>query len=318
LTRGCILLFSPPGRFFLAFVPYHHSPCYSQAELTWPALTMTLEQKKNKLAAILKDMESVLIAFSGGVDSTLVLAMARSVLGKEKTLAVTAQSESLPQRELEDTQKLAGKLDVEHLIIATEEMASHEYRKNPVNRCYHCKSELYTKLSAIASKRHLAHIVNGINRDDLGDFRPGIAAAKDFGVASPLAEAGFTKQDIRELSHELGLSTWEKPAMACLSSRVPYGQAISPEKLAMIEQAEDLLYSLGFTELRVRHHGDIARIELKKDELPKIILKPVSDLVLKRFKEIGFSFVTVDLEGFRSGSLNEGLTEAAKETSGHV
>ncbi len=275
---------------------------------------MTLTQKRNSLETHLKSLESVVVAFSGGVDSALVLAMALETLGKDNTLAVTAQSESLAERELQAAKKLAKSLNAEHLILATHEMDSPQYRANPINRCYHCKSELYSKLSAIAGERNIAHIVNGINQDDLGDHRPGIVAAKEFGVVSPLAHSGFDKNDIRELSRQIGLSTAEKPAMPCLSSRIPYGEPVSPEKLSMIERAEDHLLSLGFTELRVRHHGDIARIELLKEEMPKFLANSVAEIVQERFKQIGFKYVTLDLEGFRSGRLNEGIIEIKEET----
>lgn len=253
------------------------------------------------------------MAFSGGVDSALVLAMSLAVLGKKNTLAVTAQSESLAERELEAAKKLAQSLGSEHLILPTQEMDSPQYRANPINRCYHCKSELYSKLAVIAGERNLAHIVNGVNQDDLGDHRPGIVAAKEFGVVSPLAQAGFSKNDIRELAREIGLTTWDKPANPCLSSRIPYGEPVSPEKLAMIERAEDLLLSLGFTEMRVRHHGDIARIEINKSDMPRILTEPVSVKIHERFKQIGFKYVTLDLEGFRSGRLNEGIIETKEE-----
>jgi pyridinium-3,5-biscarboxylic acid mononucleotide sulfurtransferase len=275
---------------------------------------MTLTQKRNSLETHLKDLQSVVVAFSGGVDSALVLAMALETLGKENTLAVTAQSESLAERELQAAKKLAHSLGAEHLVLRTNEMNSPEYRANPVNRCYHCKSELYSRLSAIAGERNIAHIVNGINQDDLGDHRPGIVAAKEFDVVSPLAQAGFDKNNIRELSRQIGLSNWEKPAMPCLSSRIPYGEPVSPEKLSMIEQAEDLLLALGFTELRVRHHGDMARIELPKSDMPRILQGSVSATIQERFKQIGFEYVTLDLEGFRSGRLNEGIIEIKEET----
>ncbi|GJL79232.1 MAG: adenine nucleotide alpha hydrolase [Nitrospinaceae bacterium] len=274
---------------------------------------MTLLQKQNVLERHLKGLKSVIVGFSGGVDSTLVLAMAHRTLGNENVLAVTAQSESLAERELKGAQQVADQIGVEHLILRTNEMASPKYRENPVNRCYYCKSELYSKLAAIAAKRNFAHIVNGINQDDLGDHRPGIVAAREFGVLSPLANAGFEKSDVRELSRHLGLTTSEKPAMPCLSSRVPYGEPISPEKLFMIERAEDLLLSLGFTQLRVRHHGDTARIELLKEEMPKIMDDSVAETVRGRFKQIGFKNVTLDLEGFRSGKLNDGLKEINQE-----
>ncbi|VAX29748.1 ATP-utilizing enzyme of the PP-loop superfamily, partial [hydrothermal vent metagenome] len=247
-------------------------------------------------------------------DSSLVLAMSLSALGRENTLAVTAQSESLAERELEAAKKLAEGIGARHLILRTHEMDSAQYRANPINRCYHCKSELYSKLSAIARERNIAHIVNGINQDDLGDHRPGIVAAKEFGVKSPLAQSGFDKKDIRELSRQIGLSNWEKPAQPCLSSRIPYGEPVSPEKLAMIERAENLLLSLGFTELRVRHHGDIARIELNKNDMPRALTESVSAIIQEQFKQIGFKYVALDLAGFRSGGLNEGLIKTKEET----
>jgi pyridinium-3,5-biscarboxylic acid mononucleotide sulfurtransferase len=268
---------------------------------------MTLTQKQKALENHLIDLGRVVVAFSGGADSALVLAMSQKALGNENVLAVTAESESLAERELLGAQKVAAEIGVEHLILRTHEMDSPQYRANPVNRCYHCKSELYSRLQAIAEKRNFTHMINGINQDDLGDHRPGITAAREFGVLSPLSKAGFDKNDVRELSRQLGLTTSEKPAMPCLSSRVPYGESISPEKLAMIEQAEDLLLSLGFTQLRVRHHGEIARIELLKEDLPKILADSVAEIVQQRFKQIGFKYVTLDIEGFRSGRLNEGL-----------
>jgi len=274
---------------------------------------MTLTQKQKTLESHLKDLGRVVVAFSGGADSALVLAMSQKVLGNENVLAVTAESESLAERELLGAQKVAAELGVEHLILRTHEMDSPEYRANPINRCYHCKSELYSRLQAIAEKRNITHMVNGINQDDLGDHRPGIIAAREFGVLSPLSQAGFNKNDVRELSRQLGLTTSEKPAMPCLSSRVPYGEPISPEKLAMIEQAEDLLLSLGFTQLRVRHHGEIARIELLKEEMPEFLADAIAETVQQRFKQIGFKYVTLDLEGFRSGRLNDSLKEIDQE-----
>ena len=276
-------------------------------------LPMTLTEKQKTLETLLKDLQSVVVAFSGGVDSALMLTISLSVLGKKNTLAVTAQSESLAERELTAAKKLAQSMGVEHLILRTHEMDSPKYRANPINRCYHCKSELYAKLTVIAEERKIAHIVNGINRDDLGDHRPGITAAKEFGVVSPLAHSGFDKNDIRELARQMGLAVWEKPAMPCLSSRIPYGEPVSPEKLSMIERAEDVLFALGFTELRVRHHGDIARIELKKSDRTRILTEPISATIQEQFKQIGFKYVTLDLEGFRSGRLNEGVIKTKEE-----
>ncbi|MFQ5672904.1 MAG: ATP-dependent sacrificial sulfur transferase LarE [Nitrospinales bacterium] len=265
-----------------------------------------LVEKRKRLESLLRGLKGVVVAFSGGVDSALLLAMAHAVLGR-RVVAVTARSESLPARELNAAKQLAGKFGVEHLVIETAEMESADYRANPVNRCYHCKSELYARLCAIAGERNLPHIVNGINADDMTDRRPGILAAAEAGVSSPLRDAGFGKQDVRALSRELGLTVWDKPAAACLSSRVPYGQPITPEKLSMIEQAEDFLVALGFSQVRVRHHGDIARIELLKKEIPAFFENDCADSVYEKFKAIGFKYVALDVAGFRSGSLNEVL-----------
>lgn len=273
---------------------------------------MTLLTKKQKLESLIEEMGSVLVAFSGGVDSTLTLAVSQAVLG-ENVLAVTARSASAPERELQGAKHLAKVLGVEHRMIDTGEMSSPEYLSNPVNRCYHCKSELYSKLAAIAEQNNIAQIVNGINQDDLGDYRPGIAAAKEAGVASPLADAGMTKRDIRLLSRRLGLPNWDKPAQPCLSSRVPYGQPITQDKLSMIERAEDFLISKGFGQLRVRHHGDVARIELMRGEIPRLFENPLSEETHAHFRALGFKFVTVDLEGFRSGKLNLGIHKTYEE-----
>jgi len=265
---------------------------------------MTLQQKHEKLKSLFREMGSVAVAYSGGVDSALVLAVAHSVLNG-KTLAVTGNSASLAQRERTAAAELAATLGVQHCVIDTEEVASPDYAANPVNRCYYCKSELYSKLRDVADQHHLKHIANGTNVDDLGDHRPGLVSAREANVRSPLCEAGFTKQDVRDLARQLDLPVWDKPAMPCLSSRIPYEQAVTPEKLAMIEQAEDVLIALGFRQLRVRHYGESARIELPAEDLPRFYRENLFEPVRKRFLEIGFKDVTVDPEGFRSGRLNE-------------
>lgn len=265
---------------------------------------MTLQQKHEKLKSLFREMGSVAVAYSGGVDSALVLAVAHSVL-KEKTLAVTGNSASLAQRERVAATELAAALGVELRVIDTEEVATPEYAANPINRCYYCKSELYSRLREVVDQHHLKYIVNGTNLDDLGDHRPGLESAREANVRSPLCEAGFTKQDVRDLARHLGLPVWDKPAMPCLSSRIPYGQAVTPEKLAMIEQAEDYLIALGFKQLRVRHYGESARIELPQEDLLRFDQENLLEPVRKRFLEIGFKQVTVDPEGFRSGRLNE-------------
>lgn len=267
---------------------------------------MTLQQKYEHLKSLFREMDSVAVAYSGGVDSALVLAVAHSVL-KERTLAVTGNSASLAQRERTAATELANTLGVEHCLIDTEEVASPDYAANPTNRCYYCKSELYSKLKEVADQRRLKTIVNGTNVDDLGDHRPGLESAREADVRSPLCEAGFTKQDVRDLARQLGLPVWDKPAMPCLSSRIPYEQAVTPEKLKMIEQAEDFLIALGFTQLRVRHYGESARIELPSEDLPRFYKENLFEPTRQQFLEIGFNQVTVDPEGFRSGRLNEAV-----------
>ena len=270
---------------------------------------MTLEQKTKKIKSLILEMDSALVAFSGGVDSTLVLALAHEVLGK-KALAVTAQSASMPDREMKACHQLAKEIGVKHLVVKTEEMSNPNYRANPANRCYHCKTELYSSLKKVAQQENILNILNGTNTDDLGDYRPGLDSAREQGVRSPLVEAEFNKQEVRELSRKMELSVWDKPAMACLSSRIPYGQPVTPGKLAMIEQAEDLLLSLGFTQVRVRHLGTLARIELDKNEIPRYQNdKSVQKAVEEKLKALGFNNVVLDPEGYRMGNLNSALLE---------
>ena len=270
---------------------------------------MTLEQKTKKIKSLILRMDSALVAFSGGVDSTLVLALAHEVLG-EKVLGVTAQSASMPNREMQASRQLAKEIGSKHLIIKTDEMSNPEYQANPANRCYHCKTELYSNLKKISKREKISHILNGINTDDLGDYRPGLESAREQGIRSPLVEADFNKKDVRNLSQIMGLSIWNKPAMACLSSRIPYGQPVTPEKLTRVEKAEDFLLSLGFKQVRVRHLGTEACIELDKNEIPRYqnnesIRKSVQEKLLV----LGFSSVLLDPEGYRMGSLNKYLFE---------
>ena len=262
-----------------------------------------LLDKTNNLKALLADMGGCVIGFSGGVDSTLLFAVAAEVLG-QRVLAVTATSETYPVRELNEARELATRIGGRHRVIVSEELDIPEFRHNPRNRCYYCKHELFGKLRAIADQEGLPHVLDGTNLDDRGDHRPGRQAAGEIGVRSPLEEAGFTKQDIRDLSREMGLPTWDKPAFACLSSRFPYGTAITAERVRTVGQAEESLRELGFRTLRVRYHGDVARLELGPDEFAQAV-GDVRDEVVERVKRAGFAYVALDLQGYRSGSMNE-------------
>ena len=267
---------------------------------------MLLQDKRLNLESGIFKLESAVVAFSGGIDSTLVLAVANKVLNG-RVLAVTAKSDSVPERELRAAKELTQALDINHKVIRTEEMSSPDYLKNSGNRCYYCKSELYAKLAMVSSQYKITSILNGINLDDLGDHRPGILAAKEAGIISPLVESQLNKQDVRNLARDMGLTNWGKPALACLSSRIPYGQPVTAKKLSMIDEAEEIFLEEGFKEVRVRHYGDMARIELLKAEIPILMKNGLYKKTMNRLKNIGFQKITIDPEGYRSGSLNEAL-----------
>ncbi|AGB19448.1 ATP-dependent sacrificial sulfur transferase LarE [Thermoanaerobacterium thermosaccharolyticum] len=269
---------------------------------------MQLEEKYENLKKYIKELGSVVVAFSGGVDSTFLTKVCYDVL-KDKVMAVTATSSTYPEREFKEAIKLAEEIGVKHKIIRSEELEIEGFSKNPINRCYYCKSELFSKLKKVADEEGMKYVLDGTNADDQGDFRPGRRAAKELGVKSPLLECGFTKEDIREMSLKLGLPTWNKPAYACLSSRFPYGEEITSQKLSMVERAEDYLLKLGFVGFRVRHHGDIARIELRKDQINRMLNEDIRKDVVAKLKEIGFKYVAIDLEGYRTGSMNEVVSE---------
>ncbi|MCZ6471899.1 MAG: ATP-dependent sacrificial sulfur transferase LarE [SAR324 cluster bacterium] len=267
-------------------------------------LDSELERKYLALQEAIKAMGSVITAFSGGVDSSLVAYLSHSVLGKS-ALAVTSCSESLTRDDYALTESLAADWGMAHRVIRTAETSNPSYLANPVNRCYFCKSTLYADLAALAGQEGFAVIINGTNLDDLGDHRPGLQAAAEYKVRSPLAEYYFQKTDIRRLAAHLGLRNARKPQAACLSSRVPYGLAITLPMLSQIEQAEQVLKRMGFAQLRVRHHGDVARIEVPVEDIERLL--PQREQIVRELEALGYRYVTVDLKGFRSGSLNEGL-----------
>ena len=274
--------------------------------MTVEALETALASREQRLHTLLASFDSVVVAFSGGVDSAYLAWAATQVLGPA-ALCVTADSPSYPDHHRQLALRIAREFGLHHEFVRTGEMERPEYRANPVDRCYFCKNELYGVLSSLAAARGIAAIVDGSNADDRADYRPGRKAAGEFSVRSPLDESGLTKEDIRELSRLAGLPTWDEPASACLSSRIPYHSEITSEKLQMIERAETVLRDLGFRVCRVRHHDTLARLEIGRDEMPRALEPGIRDAIARELRAIGYQHVTIDLEGYRMGSLNEGV-----------
>jgi len=274
---------------------------------------MELQNALKQLARHLEKMGSLAVAYSGGVDSTFLLKVAHDVLS-DRAIAVTAQSPTYPEREFKEAAEFARSAGIQHMVIQSEELEIEGFTDNPPNRCYLCKYELFSKIKEMAGKHGIPFIAEGSNIDDLGDYRPGLQAIKELGIISPLKDAGLGKEAIRILSKQMGLPTWDKPAFACLASRFPYGVKITREKLAMVDRAERYLLELGFKQVRVRHHGDTARIEVSPAEQSKFFNPELMGNVYRQFQKIGFAYAALDLRGYRTGSMNEVIDTKQDQT----
>lgn len=268
---------------------------------------LELRDKLEKLKEILKSMGSVVVAYSGGVDSTFLLRVAKDTLGEKNVLAITALSPLYPERELQGAKRMAGEMGVRHLLIESNELEVEGFPKNPPDRCYLCKRELFREIKDAAQRENIFYIIEGSTLDDETDHRPGKKAIKELGIRSPLIEASFTKVEVRDASKHLKLPTWDKPSFACLASRFPYGQEITAEDIKKVNEAEEVLIRMGFKQVRVRHYQDLARIEVYKEDFERILDTTIREEVVKHLKKIGYTYITLDLQGFRSGSMNEVL-----------